>query len=491
MGHLYDGHDPYEPPPPYSVRFAESPYDGEIAYADSCVGKLLSGVRARNLYKGATIMVMADHGESLGAHGEQTHGIFLYDETIHVPLLLKLPEDRLATRRILSRVGLVDVAPTLLEIAGIAIPRHVQGESLMPMIRRFSGDGGRGKLNADSRNSASPDPPVYSETDYPNRVFGWSSLLALRAGKYLFIQAPRRELYDEDVDPGDLHNMAGLSPAISDTLSVQLNDLQHRALGARAADSTKNLNAEQTKTLGALGYVANASADPEPAPRVEGADPKDKIEIANLMHSAMLDVEDGQYETAAPLLEKVLAEQPEMPVAQLQLGTAYSRTRKFEKAIPLLKLAVQEHPGFHPSENFLFIAHYELGLATFAAGDHQAAIPEFEFIVAHAPRSADAHFSLASVYAQAGRLADAMTQLQTALQLNPDHYSANLLRGRLLSQQGNAEAALPNLKKAAEVDPSSVEAHLFLADAYDQMNQATQAQHERSVANHLKASARN
>jgi len=136
--HLYDAHDPYDPPPPYKARFATQPYDGEIAYADSCVGKLLDEIRRHGLFDETLIAVMADHGESLGAHGENTHGIFLYDETLHVPLVFKLPAARGAGRRVDTRARLVDVAPTILQEAGIPIPKDMQGESLSGLIKPVS-----------------------------------------------------------------------------------------------------------------------------------------------------------------------------------------------------------------------------------------------------------------------------------------------------------------------------------------------------------------
>src|SRR6266436_6276839 len=183
--HLYDAHDPYDPPEPYKTKYASAPYDGEIAYEDAAVGKLLSWLRLRGLYDGALIAVMADHGEALGEHGETTHGIFLYDETIRVPLLFKLPRERSAGTRIDSRAGLVDVLPTILQAVGIEVPQEVQGESLLSMLKPTP--------------EASHDRPAYAESDYPHRTFGWSSLRSLRTGKYLFIDAPRKELYDQSV----------------------------------------------------------------------------------------------------------------------------------------------------------------------------------------------------------------------------------------------------------------------------------------------------
>ena len=133
--HLYDAHDPYDPPEPYKTRYAATPYDGEIAYEDAAVGKFLEWLRFRGLYDGALIAVMADHGEALGQHGEATHGIFLYDETIHVPLLFKLPRNRSAGTRVNTRARLVDVLPTILQAVQIPIPPAVQGESLLPLLK--------------------------------------------------------------------------------------------------------------------------------------------------------------------------------------------------------------------------------------------------------------------------------------------------------------------------------------------------------------------
>src|ERR1700681_750806 len=199
--HLYDAHDPYDPPEPFKARFASQPYDGEIAYADSAVGKLLDEIRKHGLYDETLIAVMADHGESLGAHGENTHGIFLYDETLHVPLLFKLPASHAAGKRIDARVRLVDVAPTILQEAGLPVPKEMQGESLSPLMNKVTTNpphpAGRVSPLTSAGNSQEEDRPAYAETDYPHRAFGWSSLRALRTGKYLNIRAPDGELYNE------------------------------------------------------------------------------------------------------------------------------------------------------------------------------------------------------------------------------------------------------------------------------------------------------
>ena len=173
--HLYDPHDPYDPPEPYKTRYAKEPYDGEIAYVDSALGKLFAELKVRGLYDGAAIGIMADHGESLGAHGEDTHGVFLYDETIRVPLVIKLPHGGAVGKRVENRAELVDVLPTLLQVAGINVPAEVQGESLLSLMKT--------PAEGTGEPAAWRDRPAYSETDYPRSAFGWSPERSLRTGK--------------------------------------------------------------------------------------------------------------------------------------------------------------------------------------------------------------------------------------------------------------------------------------------------------------------
>ena len=184
--HLYDPHDPYEPPPPFAQIYKDRLYDGEIAYADSALGHLLTYLKRRDRYKHALIVVVGDHGEGLGEHGEQTHGIFLYDATTHVPLLMKLPMS--AKPAVLeAQVPTTDLLPTVLDLLDIAPPAALAKRSL------------RGYLAGTNENGRL----VFSETDYPLR-FGWAPLRAVRSGGFKFIEAPRPELYDLGKDPGEL-----------------------------------------------------------------------------------------------------------------------------------------------------------------------------------------------------------------------------------------------------------------------------------------------
>jgi len=470
--HMYDAHDPYDPPEPYKSRYKAQPYDGEIAYVDSTVGKLLDALREHGLYDGTMIAVMADHGESLGAHGENTHGVFLYDETLHVPLLIKLPANRDAGKRIETRARLVDVTPTILQTAGIAVPKEVQGESLLPLVSPQVAPASR-RPQQTNAPPESADRPAYAETDYPHRAFGWSSLRALRTGKYLFIQSPDRELYNQETDPQELKNLAADSKAVTGTLESQLDAFRKNT--SQTLVELAKPDPEQIKKLQALGYVASEQSKTDTNTAVTGIDPKSRVQISNFLHDAMFAVEDARYQEAVPLLEQVLKDQPGMAIAEMQLGTAQSRLKNYDQALPHLKAAAKSLPDAG-------LVHYELGLALYETGDWKAAAPEFELAVGRAPRWADAHFSLASVYARIDRVPEAMTELDTCLGLAPDHYRANLLRGRILSLQGNPTAAVANLQRAAQVQPDSREAHLFLAEAYNQLGKSLDAERERGIA---------
>jgi arylsulfatase A-like enzyme/Flp pilus assembly protein TadD len=482
--HLYDAHDPYDPPEPYKTKYAAAPYDGEIAYVDFAVGKLITQLRTRGLYDDALIAVMADHGEALGEHGEATHGMFLYDETIHVPLLFKLPRGRYAGKTIDTRAGLVDVMPTILQVAGISIPKEMQGESLLPMLQTTA-SGPAATHSAARRNADSEPPrdrPAYAESDYPHRTFGWSSLRSLRSGKYLFVEAPNQELYDQSADPKEEHNLAATSTAVTNTLGSQLDTFRQRTSTAKEAPKVVT-DPELQERLNALGYIASDSTNAAmPGIKETGADPKNKVEVVNLLHSAEMAKEDMRFEKAVPLLEQVIALEPNLPITYLQLGTALTALKDYEKAVPILRKAVEMRPD-------LTVPRYQLGSALFETGDFPGAALQFETAVARSPDWPEAHLSLATAYAREDRMTDAIAEYQKVIELRPNHYSAHLLMGRALALSGNPTAAVPILMRAVELQPKSPEPHRFLADAYVQLGQQTDADRERAAAQRLRAPA--
>jgi arylsulfatase A-like enzyme/Tfp pilus assembly protein PilF len=471
--HLYDPHEPYDPPPSFKARYPASLYDGEIAYVDFAVGKLLAALRSRALYEGSLIAVVADHGEAFGEHGEQSHGLFLYDETVHVPLLLKLAGDRSRGLRIENRVGLVDLAPTLLQEAGIETPPAMQGESLVKLMKPKANGGHAGGR---SPGDGAPDRSVYAETDYPHRAFGWSSLRALRAGKYLYIDAPQPELYDQSADPGALHNLVNSSQAVADTMVSQLEEFRRKTSSAATAEAA--VNPDQAEQLQALGYVISGVSKSDAEEKQRGPDPKEKVEVANLLHQALLAMDEGRYQDAIPRLQQVLKQEPSVALANLELGRAWNNMEDYTKALPWLQKAVELIPESGR-------AHYELGVALAETGDWAGSAVQLEAAVAHTPDSDEMHFYLGMAYDEIGRASDAAKNFQAALQINPNHYRANLLLGRLLGMQNNPTAALPYLQKAVKLQPQSLDARKFLANVYLELGQHENAARQQAEAERL------
>jgi arylsulfatase A-like enzyme/Flp pilus assembly protein TadD len=476
--HLYDPHFPYEAPDPFGTRYKSAPYDGEIAYSDSALGKLLDRLRAQGLFENSVIAMMSDHGESLGDHGEEFHGFFLYDATIHVPLLLKLPGDRFAGKRIDSPVGLVDVLPTILHAVGIEVPQEVQGESLLAMMAPEP----KPAANGSTATASPPDRPLYSETEYGVRAYGWSAVRSLRTGKYLFIEAPRRELYDMLADPKAEHDLSASSKAVADTLQSQLDAFRLKTKKNGEAP-VPVADPEAQEKLAALGYTAASedsamTAAAAAAKGIGGGDPKDKIEIGNWMGEANYLLEVSRLDEAIVLLKKSIAKQPDLWIAYAKLGSAETYLHNFPEAVKARRKSVELMPD---SVNL----HYELGKILFESQDYESAVPELEFVVAKMPESWKTHIFLAISYSRTNRLLPAIAECQKVLAVMPEQYGTNLLLGRDLVLLGNPEPALPPLTKAASIRPRASEPHLVLADAYEKLGRNADAERERALGNRL------
>jgi len=503
--HFYDAHDPYDPPEPFKTHYASAPYDGEIAYTDSVVGGLMDVLRKHGLYEDTVIAIAADHGEAFGEHGEERHGMFLYDETIHVPLLLKLPAGRFAGKRLKGkrideRVALAEVTPSLLEAAGIPAPATMQAQSLFPLIDESKieelkidelkssdnvtgvspvqpgGDAWLSTTPGDRRKT--PERSVYSESSYAHQ-FGWSELSSWRTGKYLYVQAPRRELYDQSSDPNALRNLAPASKAVADTLESQLTNFQQKTSSVQTEPS--KLDPAQVERLGALGYMASDSAG---ANRKEkGAiDPKDKIEIANKFHRAIVDLEEDRYDEGIAGLRELLRLEPDMPGVYMELGRALSHEHRYEEALSIFRIAVEKMPNSAA-------AHYELGLTLVRAKQWEAALPEAQTALGYAPNSAQVHFFMGILQLHFKHVPEATAEFENSLKIYPDHFAANLKYGAMLVIEGRPGDALPKLSRAVELDPGSAEAHKYLADTYQQLGQAEDESRERAKAAQLKNQA--
>jgi len=472
--HLYDAHDPYDPPEPFKTRYADAPYDGEIAYVDSVVGKLMDRLRTAGVYEGSVIAVMADHGESLGEHGEDFHGFFLYDETILVPLVIKLPGEVSAGKRNENRVELVDVLPTILQAAHVAVPAAVQGRSLLGLMGPSSG------TTADAASSFG-DRPAYAETEYAHLAYGWSSLRALRSGKYLYVEAPRRELYDLSVDPRAQHDLSASAPAVASTIASQLNAFLDKTFSTRTSPQAAR-DPEAEEKLAALGYAATTGgASPDSSrPTKQGVDPKDKIEIGNIIHRANMAFDDGHITEAVSLWRQLIAREPSMALLYNRLSQCLMLLKDYRQAVPVLRKLVELSPGSA-------VAHFKLGTALFATEDFAGAVTEFQSVVAELPQWQRGHILLANAYTRAGSIPKAIKECDKVLATSPDDYDANLLLGRVLTLSGKPEAALPNLKKAASLRPGEANPHFALRNAYLKLGKNGAAADEEAEATRLSA----
>ena len=460
--HFYDAHDPYDPPSPFKERYADAPYDGEISYTDSVVGSFLAVLKRHALYENSVIAIAADHGEAFGEHGEERHGMFLYDETLHVPLLLKLVSGKSAGRRVDTRVALADIAPTLLQAAGVTAPPAMQAQSLFPLID---------DSKASAQETGKPDRPIYSETNYGHRAFGWAELRSWRAGKYLYVQAPKQELYDQSSDPDAKQNLATASKAVAETLSTQLDAFHQKT--ERAKTESAKLDPSQVESLRALGYLASDNNAPADSER-EAIDPKDKIEVANALHRALVDIEEDRYDEAIRELQAMVQQDPGTATGYLELGRALVHQRRYQAAIPILRTAAEKNPDSG-------MAHYELALALIKTGQWEEALPEMKAAVVCTPSAAQMHFYLAAVYLRLKRIPEATPEFDKALELDANHFLANLKYGEMLLLEGDAAGALPRLKQAVKVDPKSAEAHSALANAYLALGQKQNAERERAL----------
>lgn len=367
------------------IAASPASYDRAVISADAALGKLLSALQAAKVYDNSMIVVAADHGESLGAHGEETHGIFLYDETIRVPLLIKLPGNQLAAKRVKGRVRLLDIAPSILETAAIPVPSQMQGQSLLRIA----------KTNPEA------DQPVYSRSDLPQEAFGWSPLESWRTGKYLYIRAPKPELYDLSTDPSASHNLAQTSKAILDTMAAQLSsfDSHFGASGKTAATGLSSTEVEKLASLGYVGLQKPASVDMS----VKGTDPKDVIAVANKTLAGQKALLEGNRERAIAVFRDVLAQQPNIYLAQYGLGTALAQQQQYAEAIRHLHKAIELHPESA-------WAQYEMGFCLLKTGDFKTSAVHLEIASSRLPSFPAVHSLLAEAYEYLGRNADAQRE---------------------------------------------------------------------------------
>ena len=461
--HLYDPHDPYEPPPPYSEIYKGRLYDGEVAYADSALGHFLAYLKKQNLYEDALIFVLGDHGEGLGEHGEDTHGIFLYDATTHVPLLIKLPNEREASRVVDEQVRTLDVMPTILELLSVPAPTRTDGNSLGPLIL--------------GRKEASRT--VLGETEYPLR-FGWAPLRSIRHEGRKFIEAPRPEFYDLESDPGETRNRYVPWDAMTKKLRGMLREMSSKLPAARKP-SPGAISPDTVAELRALGYLgaadARSSTDvPEPSFL---PDPKDKIEQQNLLHTAMMASEDGRRDDARAALKKLLKLDNKFSIALTLLGHLEIEAGNYKEAAAYLGQACELGPTDA-------VAARDYGRALELSGDLPGARNALQRSLKLNPNQFEGRLLLGQVYLKLREPKVAEEEFEAALLLKPAGEEAQVGLAKALLGEKRFSDAVEFLRATTSAASNHAELFELLAEAYRNLGKPEEAQRAEEQANRVR-----
>jgi arylsulfatase A-like enzyme/Flp pilus assembly protein TadD len=478
--HLYDPHSPYDPPEPFQGQYAGRLYDGEVAYVDSQLARLFDYLRESGLYDRTLIVLLADHGESLGEHGEDEHSFFIYNSTLHVPLIFRLPRREGAPRVVRRPVGTIDVTPTILELLHLRDPlsRQFQGTSLASDIL--------GKGAASAR-------PVYSETYYPRDSFGWSELRCLTTDPFKYIQAPHPELYDLSKDPQELRNLYSESATLAAALREQLTSIERRYGSTQAATPGPPLPPETVEKLRSLGYLAY-SAPVQPQSAGPLPDPKDRLKVYKAVQRARLLSSTGRSEEADALLGTLAREEPHFYLIPFLQAENFAQAHRwddaersylaclklnpnFEQAImglvylylrdgsnaaqakPWLDLALQRNPHN-------ITAYYDLGVIARWEKNNQEAYRYFLKAVEENPGYASSQQELGITLVDLKRYQESLGPLSRAESLGQEDPRLEQYFGTALTYVGRSKEAVDHYQKALKLKPDFAEARLSLAVAY-------------------------
>ncbi len=361
--------------------------------------------------------------------------------------------------------------PTVLQMVGIEVPKEVQGASVLELMK----PGPEGQ----EAEKAWGDRGAYSQADYGHLSFAWSAEQSLRAGKYLYIQAPRRELYDEEVDAKAAQNLSSTSPAVADTLSARLEDFWQKTTNTQEMPRT-SLDSVKLRKLSALGYVATGTNSALSTSPERGADPKDKIGVANSILRATEILQDWRCEKAMPVLHDAIATDPNIAILHFYLGGCYMEGKDYEEAALELRKALKLDPT-------LTAAEMNLGRALIEIKDYEGAVTAFEHVEKLEPHILEAHIYLVIAYAKTNRVQDEIRECRRVLQSEPDHFGSNLNLGRFLAQSGDLDGALPSLQKAESLRPNAPRPHIYLADVYTKLGREEDAKREQGEVERLGA----
>ncbi len=515
--HLYDPHSPYDSPEPYRSEYREHPYDGAIAYADHELGNLIAWLKQNHLYDSSLIVALSDHGESLGEHGEGEHGFFLYNATVHVPLIVKPPikppmppaGSAIAAGRRSEPVETTAVAPTLLQLAGL-------NDSTDPIHAQFQSQALLGtKAGANQAGSQAAKDPASSETFYPFSSFGWCPLHALESDRFHFIEAPQPELYDLETDPGETRNIAAEEPATVAVFREKLQALLAHNPFTRQEAGAGNLSPEAQEKLRALGYFGFRAAVSPESLKQGLADPKDKLWEFNSILKATDDFQLQEDDQADALLHQVQQKDPQIYVIPFLLGESALRRQNWEQAAGQLQRCLALNPGFDNAMIVLaralaqlgrldeakswlqkalqinpqnYRAWYQLGLLEAKTKpDPAAALASYQKAIAIQPNFSPGQRETGLALYQQKDYAGAATHLEKALSLGLEDARLHNFLGICYSQTNRMSKAVREHQRALDLDPKLAEAHLNLAYAYQHLGKMGMARAEYATACQLEA----
>jgi choline-sulfatase len=426
--HLYDPHDPYEPPEPYASRYADRPYDGEVAYADDLVGRLDAALGRLGLRDDTLLVVTSDHGEGLGEHGEEVHGFFVYETTLRVPLILRGPGVAAGTR-VPGTAHTIDVLPTVQALLGLAPPARADGRNLAPAL---------------SGGTAPPEAPTYAESLTPLLHYGWSDLRALRDGRFKYVLAPRPELYDLREDPRELRNLAAVDGARAQAMRAAL---LRRIEGESRGAATVSVPPDVLEKLGALGYVgAGTGAAPT------GADPKDKLEdykaVNRLVREGLTRLHDRDFAGSAERFRALQARGVDSFEARYYLGRALVGLERWREAATQFEGALRWQPAY-------VAAHEALATCRERTGDARGALAALREGQRRSPRDPRLLDAEAALQRRLGNPAEARRAYEAMLPLAPKDALVRVQLGELYRDAGDPARAVALLREAVALDPSS------------------------------------
>jgi choline-sulfatase len=454
--HLYDLHTPYNLSAAEQAKYGKG-YNGELSYIDHVIGNFWDYLTAHDLVNKSLIVFTSDHGEGLGEHGETTHGFFIYQSTLRVPLMIHWPAGGARMpERVDTPASLLDLSPTILDAVRLPVPQAMEGKSLL----------------------AAEEIPrdIFSESVYPQRHFGASALTALRRGHYKYIEAPRPEFYDLAQDPGESKNLYADRGSLASAYRERLNQLR-QLYKPRSGGTANALSPEVIERLHALGYLTGRSSVPNAPP--SGVDPKDRIgdyeEYGRAIYMASL----GHLVEANTVLEAILGRDHDLSDVRLALGLNEQRMGRDAEAVDQFRMVLAAEPASA-------IAHLDAGASYYNLRQYDKAEKELNAALAISPDYGKAELLLARTLAQRHEYDQASAEFNHVLQATPDSYDAHDGLGTLAAIRGDWNESEKQLKAALAIEPAAAETHNTLGNVYLRKGEMALARSEFEQAVRLK-----